>query len=137
MSTEIPQRETILVVDDGEPVRKMVCAMLEQSGYAVIEAGDGVEALRILETPRAVHLVLTDMMMPVMGGTELARRAARLRPELRVLFMSGYTSDPLVQKIGRTPALLLPKPFTASDLARKVRQVLDQPWSGLPNSSSE
>lgn len=125
------------MVEDGDSIRKMVCAMLEQIGYGVIEASDGVEALRILESLRPVHLVLTDMIMPQMSGTELARRLSQLRPDLRVLFMSGYTNDPVVRKVGRTPSIFLPKPFTASDLARKVRQALDQPWTGVPNCSPE
>jgi two-component system, cell cycle sensor histidine kinase and response regulator CckA len=134
---EIPNRETILVVEDGDSIRKMVCAMLEQAGYKVMEASGGVEALRILESHQPVHLVLTDMIMPEMGGAELARRLTRLRPDLRMMFMSGYTNDPVVRKAGRTPSLFLPKPFTASDLAHKVRQALDQPWPGLPTLTSE
>jgi len=107
--------------------------MLEQIGYRAVEAGDGAEALRILESNEQVQLVLTDMIMPEMSGTELARRLAEVRPDLRVLFMSGYTDDPVVRKVGLEPSIFLSKPFTATDLARKIRQALDMPWAGVPN----
>jgi CheY-like chemotaxis protein len=122
-------RETILVVDDAETIRKMVCAMLAQNGYGCREASDGHEALRTLEDG-PVHLVLTDVVMPGMGGAELATRLARDWPHTRVMFMSGYSDHPVVRDIERTPAHFLPKPFTASALMDKVRQVLDEPWEG-------
>ena len=124
------RKETILVVDDAEVIRKMICAMLVQNGYGCLEACDGHEALRTLEG-EPVHLVLTDVSMPGMGGTELASRLARERPEMRVVFMSGYSDHPVVRQVERTPAIFLPKPFTAGVLMEKIRQVLDQPWVGL------
>jgi len=126
-------KETILVVEDGDAVRSLVCYMLVQSGYRVLEACDGRDALRVCEThPEPIQLVLTDLVMPHMKGAELAERLRRLRPELRVLLMSGYTDDPVVQRMGRDSVAFLEKPFTSVGLVEKVRQVLDSPWNGLP-----
>ena len=119
---------TILVVEDTPAVRKMVCAMLSQTGYHCLEAGDGVEALRLLEDAGDVQLVLTDVIMPNMDGPELARQLSQVRPELRILFMSGYVEDTVVRSIGKASSLFLPKPFTATALMEKVRQALDRPW---------
>lgn len=122
---------TILVVEDSPAVRKMVCAMLSQTGYNCLEAADGAEALRLLEQAGDVQLVLTDMIMPNMDGTELACQLSRIRPELPILFMSGYVEDSVVRSIGRSSSLFLPKPFTAAALMEKVRQALDGPWLGV------
>jgi two-component system cell cycle sensor histidine kinase/response regulator CckA len=124
------RRETILVVDDAETVRKMVCAMLEQNGYGCLEACDGHQALQAIED-EPVHLVLTDIVMPGMGGAELATRLAHERPDVRIMFMSGYTEDPLLHHVGRMPSLFLAKPFTAGTLMSRIRQVLDEPWERL------
>ena len=123
--------QTILVVEDADSVRKLVCAMLTQTGYNCLEAADGAEALRVLEDGGDVQLVLTDMMMPNMDGAELARNLSRIRPELRILFMSGYTEDPVVRSLGAASRLFLSKPFTATALTEKVRGALDRPWPGL------
>jgi len=126
-------RETILVVEDGDAVRNLVCRMLVQNGYRVLEACDGRDALRLCEThPDSIELVLTDLVMPHMAGSELAERLRRARPALRILVMSGYTDEPLVQRLGRESLAFLAKPFTSVDLVEKVRQVLDSPWNGLP-----
>src|ERR1022692_1008790 len=103
-------RDTILVVEDSPAIRKMVCAMLTQTGYNCLEANDGAEALRLLQEAEDVRLVLTDVIMPNMDGTELARQLSRTRPELRILFMSGYVDDSLVRPIGRA-SLFLATPF--------------------------
>jgi two-component system, cell cycle sensor histidine kinase and response regulator CckA len=127
-----PWHETILVVEDAESIRGMVCAMLCQSGYHCLEAGDGAEALDILETDGdSVSLILTDIVMPRMTGAELARHVARIRPEIRIMFMSGYSDDAVVRTIERSAAIFLAKPFTASILIEKVREALDHPWVGL------
>lgn len=126
--------QTILIVEDAEAIRKMVCAMLTQSGYNCLEASDGTEALRLLEAAEPVQLVLTDMTMPNMDGAQLARHLSQVRPELRILFMSGYIEDPVVRSLESFSFLFLAKPFTASTLMEKVRQALDRPWQGLPDS---
>lgn len=129
--------EVILVVEDAETIRKMVCAMLSQSGYRCLEACDGEEALQIVErAPDPIDLVLTDVVMPKVGGPELARRLAAIRPGLRIVFMSGYSEDPIVRTIEHSPSIFLAKPFTAAALMEKVRQTLDRPWSGLPQANS-
>ena len=126
-------RETILVVEDGEAVRNLVCLMLVQSGYRVLEASDGRAALRLCEThPQPIQLVLTDLVMPHMKGSELVERLRRVRPELRILLMSGYTEDPVIQRLGRNSVAFLEKPFTSVSLMEKVREVLDSPWNGSP-----
>jgi two-component system, cell cycle sensor histidine kinase and response regulator CckA len=126
----ILRKETILVVDDAEAIRKMVCAVLLQHGYGCVEASDGNEALRMLNDA-AVQLVLTDVLMPGMGGAELASRLAQEQPGMRIMFMSGYSDHPVVRNVQRAPGLFLAKPFTTGVLMSKIRQVLDQPWKGL------
>ena len=120
------------MVEDVEAIRKMVCSMLSQCGYRCLEAGDGAEALRILDETREVSLILTDMVMPVLSGVELAQRVARRRPDVRIIFMSGYTDDAMVRSVEHCPTIFLAKPFTATVLMAKVRQSLAVPWNGLP-----
>jgi CheY-like chemotaxis protein len=134
-NSEDARLERILVVDDAEPIRKMVCSMLSFSGYTCLEAADGHEALAIVrDAPGSVDLVLTDIVMPEMGGPELARQLAELRPDLPIVFMSGYSDDPVVRMLEHSPALFLPKPFTAAALTEKVRAALDNPWTGVPGA---
>jgi len=134
------RNDTILVVEDSPAVRKMVCAMLTQTGYRCLEAGDGAEALRLLDAAEDVKLVLTDVVMPNMDGAELARHLSQNRPELRIVFMSGYVEDSLVRSIERISTLFLAKPFTPVALMETVRLALDLPWMGIsegrPNLTS-
>jgi PAS domain S-box-containing protein len=117
--------ETILVAEDEEGVRQLVCEMLEQLGYTVLRAADGREALGILERHGPVQLLLTDVIMPVMGGPELAKCAALRVPGMKVVYMSGYTDDTLAFYGLPQPGLaFIQKPFTPAALAEKVRQVL-------------
>jgi len=126
-------KETILVVEDGDAVRNLVCLMLVQNGYRVLEARNGHHALRVCEThPEPIQLVLTDLVMPNMQGADLAEHLRRAHPNLRILLMSGYTDEPVVQRLGRDSPAFLPKPFTSVELVEKVRRVLDAPWNGLP-----
>jgi two-component system, cell cycle sensor histidine kinase and response regulator CckA len=117
---------TVLLVEDTEPVRRMIASMLRRNGYAVLETADGAEALEVLTRGlESVHLVLTDVLMPQMSGTDLARHLARLRPGLPVLFMSGYADDPIMQSVPHSAACLLRKPFTAKVLIEAVHQALN------------
>ena len=126
-------RETILVVEDGDAVRNLVCRMLVQNGYRVLEACDGQHALRVCTAhPETIQLVLTDLVMPHMKGGELAEHLRRVRPGLRILLMSGYAGEPVLQRLGRNAIDCLTKPFTSVELAEKVREVLDRPWNELP-----
>jgi signal transduction histidine kinase/CheY-like chemotaxis protein len=118
--------ETILLVEDEERVRRAARRILEGSGYTVLEAATGAEAVRLCEThPAAIGLVVTDMVMPEMGGRELFAHVARLRPEAKILFMSGYTEDAALHDNALAPgAMFLDKPFTPVTLTRKVREAL-------------
>ena len=127
---------TVLVVEDSEPIRRVVCFMLRQNGYNCLEAANGAQALGVMRAEGDIKLVLTDVVMPEMGGAELARCVAREYPDVRVLFMSGYTDDPLVRTIERTP-IFLAKPFTAAALTSSVKRALEHPWKGLPDIRSE
>ena len=118
--------ETILLAEDAELVRQLTREILEVRGYHVIEASDGEDALQICKTyPGTIHLTLTDVVMPRMNGHELAEQAVRLRPEMRVLLMSGYADQ--ISKAGfLQPGLhFIEKPFTSNSLALKIREVLD------------
>ncbi len=119
--------ETILLVEDEEIVRSLVCNVLQAQGYSVLEAESGPEALKISEAHEGrIDLMLTDIVMPQMSGRELAHRLSLLRPEMRILYMSGYTDDTTVPDKALGPGtLLLQKPFTPEILMSRVRQVLD------------
>jgi two-component system cell cycle sensor histidine kinase/response regulator CckA len=130
------QTRTILVVDDSETIRNLVSAILSQDGYRIIEAADGADALRIMDGRLTdLDLVITDVVMPNMGGPELARRIGRTRPELRTIFISGYLDDLAMREIESMPALFLPKPFTATGLLENVRTALKRPGNGLPDGA--
>jgi two-component system cell cycle sensor histidine kinase/response regulator CckA len=118
--------ETILIVEDEEMVRELASRGLREHGYTVIEARHGVDALRQLEFRSEVDLVISDVVMPEMGGRELGRRLASLRPSLPVLYMSGYTGEDVTQRGLLEPgAPFQQKPFAPEDLARAVREMLD------------
>jgi PAS domain S-box-containing protein len=119
--------ETIMIVEDEDMVRELASRGLREHGYRVIEARQGLDALRRLETdPGAVDLVISDVVMPEMGGRELARRLTLLRPSLPVLFISGYTGEDVIDRgLLEAGAPFEQKPFAPDGLARKVREMLD------------
>jgi PAS domain S-box-containing protein len=121
--------ETILVVEDEDAVRATAVEALESSGYAVLQARDGVEAMAVADAhPGEIHLLVSDVVMPRMGGGELAQRLSARRPDIRVLFISGYPDDAVVRHgVVERGAPLLQKPFALSDFVRRVRDVLDSP----------
>jgi two-component system cell cycle sensor histidine kinase/response regulator CckA len=121
-------RETILLVEDEEDVRKLALRVLERQGYEVLAARDGDEALLICKQHKdPIHLMLTDVVMPRMSGHELAKRSLSLRPEMKVLYMSGYTDHAIVMHgILMEGVRYFQKPFTVDALAKKVREVLEQ-----------
>ncbi len=120
--------ETVLVAEDEAAVRGLLCQVLAAKGYAVLEAANGAEALGVAEGhPGPIHLVVADVVMPDLGGRELAERLRLGRPGLRVLYVSGYTDDAILRRGALEPgAAFLQKPFSPAALARKVREVLDQ-----------
>jgi DNA-binding NtrC family response regulator len=119
--------ETILLVEDEEIVRVPAQRMLSRQGYTVLVAGNADEALAIADPEQHIDLLLTDVVMPGMSGKDLAGKMTLARPELRVLYMSGYSEDVIVHQGALEPGVhLIEKPFAAEALLRKVRDVLDE-----------
>lgn len=118
--------ETILVVDDEEGVRKLVCAVLKSNGYEVLEANHSAAAFAAFEkNAHKIDMVLTDVVMPQMSGFEMGRQLAGRAPELKILYMSGYRDHDIGVPPGQVPKAFLRKPFTPDALLAKVREVLD------------
>ena len=122
-----PSSETILVVEDEETVRRLAREVLKMQGYTVLEARDGLEALAICDQQdMTIDLMLTDVVMPRISGPKLIKRALSIRPEMRIVCMSGYTDTSMLDHGEFDPSIpFLQKPFTPGALARKVREVLD------------
>ncbi len=116
---------TVLVVDDEPEVRKLVAAMLVRNGYKVLSADSGENAIRLFRNNPDTELLLTDVVAPGMSGPMIADEIAALKPEIKVLFMSGYDGTQVVQRyVIEKGYSLLVKPFTVEQLERKVRGVL-------------
>ena len=129
-SVSVPRgTETVLLVEDAAAVRAVAKQVLERQGYTVLEAPDGDVALHVAHKHRGpIHLLLTDVVMPVLSGRRLAEQLALVRPDMKVLYASGYTDDSVVRHgILEAGTAYLQKPFTPDSLARKVREVLDAP----------
>jgi len=131
--------ETILVVEDEEALREVARRALDAAGYTVLSAADGDEALVTnAQHVGDVHLLVTDVVMPRMSGRTLAQELSKRRPTLKVLYMSGYADDAIVQHgVLETGTHFLGKPFTADDLTRKVREVLDSGVTNLADGHEE
>ena len=124
-----PARETVLVVEDEEGVRALMQKILRRQGYTVIEAANGAEALELVKSrEETIHLLVTDVVMPQMGGRVLAEQLKGIRPDIKVLYVSGFTDDAVIQS-GLLPpgTAFLQKPFTLSSLLAKVREILTGP----------
>jgi CheY-like chemotaxis protein len=119
--------ETVLLAEDEPTVRRLMRRVLDARGYGVVEAADGAEALALAEAhPGPIDLVITDVVMPGLSGGALAERMKDVHPESRVLYVSGYADDAVARHgVQSEDAAFLAKPFTADDLSRKVREVLD------------
>ena len=122
-------RETVLLVEDDDAIRRVVLESLRMNGYTVLEAADGSQAIMICERrEQPIDLLITDVVMPLMSGPELVRRVKAVRPDLPTLFISGYTDKALIhQGLREAGTVFLQKPFTPDVLVRKVREVLDGP----------
>ena len=118
--------ETILLVEDEDIVREVTARILRNQGYTVVEAKNGEQALRRCDEHRGpLHLLLTDVVMPQMSGQELARQVRMLRPDVRVLYTSGYSDTIMLRQSAQIRGVFLQKPFTVRELLAKVREVLD------------
>jgi two-component system, cell cycle sensor histidine kinase and response regulator CckA len=126
-SDALQGHEIVLVVEDDDGVRRLACDTLKRCGYSVLEARNGVEAIEIAEeTSGPIHALVTDVVMPQMGGRRLADRLVETRPNIAVLFMSGYTEDSMLRHgVLHNDVAFLHKPFTPSALASKLREALD------------
>jgi PAS domain S-box-containing protein len=131
-AADVGGTETILIVEDQAEVRALAQRILQDAGYRVLAAANGDEALRLCQLRGGpIHLMITDVIMPVMNGCELANRLHRFRPELKVLFMSGYMDQVVLHRGGVTAEVaFLQKPFTPESIAAKVREVLGPPPAG-------
>jgi CheY-like chemotaxis protein len=125
--------ETVLLVEDEDPLRQLACTCLETGGYKALSVPDAKTALELIDdNPETIDLLLTDVIMPGMSGRELADIVGKLRPGIKVLFMSGYTND-LIAQYGVLDAgtLLLEKPFTCTHCSMRSTR----PWEPLPGSA--
>lgn len=126
----VPARghETILLVEDEDLIRQMTKKSLQQNGYVVLVASNGLQGLEVAQNyPGQIDLLLTDVMMPLLSGPELAQRLSTLRPSMRVMFMSGYAGEVNSNPDQQVSANYLRKPFRLGDLTKKVREILDSP----------
>ncbi|MBW1724692.1 MAG: response regulator [Deltaproteobacteria bacterium] len=123
-----PGSESVLVVEDNHSLRKLVCNILEKYGYQVQEAPNGEEALKVIaENEKPIHLLVTDVIMPGMGGRMLAERLQSQQPDIKVLFMSGYMDQTIShQDLSAAELNFIEKPFSPQKLANKIREILDQ-----------
>jgi PAS domain S-box-containing protein len=121
-----PGSETILLVEDEDVVRTLARRVLERAGYTVLACADGAEALAVAERhEEPIHLLLTDVVMPGLRGHEVARRVAASRPEIKVLYMSGYADEALLAPSAIDHEALIEKPFAVENLTRRVREALE------------
>jgi two-component system cell cycle sensor histidine kinase/response regulator CckA len=121
-----PVEDTVLVVEDAEGLRELLRRLLQRQGYTVLIASNADEALRLFEEHPSIDLLLTDVVMPGASGPELTKQLIERRPDLKVVYMSGYTAEAIVQHGVLKPGIaFLHKPFTSDTLARKLREVLD------------
>ena len=119
--------QTVLVVEDAEGLRELARRLLERQGYTVLVAANADEALRLFEQNASIDVLLTDVVMPGASGPELTRQLVERRPALKVIYMSGYTEEAIVQHGVLNPGIaFLHKPFTSETLGRKIREVLDR-----------
>src|SRR5438874_2084028 len=124
-----PRPTTILLVEDEPEVRNVICRVLGKHGFTVLQAADGLDALELLNSQTApIDLLISDVVMPNMNGIELRKRLLETRPDLKVIFLSGYPEGMLQREtLSAKNTFLIEKPFTPSQLADKVKAVLGLP----------
>lgn len=122
LSEKLRGTETLLVVEEEEPVRSLVVRLLSMLGYTILEAADAHEALRIAQSRKQIHAVLTDIVMPEIQGPQLVQELLQLHPEIKSVYMSGYTRGAI--ELDET-IVVVQKPFAPKELARKIREALD------------
>jgi len=120
--------ETILIVEDDKEVRKLAVRILTRQGYSVLDGSYGDEAFDVCRQHKGpIHLLLTDVVMPGLDGRALSESLSKLHPEMKVLYMSGYTEDTVIHRgVMEKGMNYIQKPFTVSGLINKVREVLDR-----------
>jgi CheY-like chemotaxis protein len=116
---------TVLIAEDEAEVRMLTARILQREGYDVLEAADGEEAVELAKGPARIDVLLTDVVMPGVSGSEVAARVRELRPDIKIIYMSGYTHD-MIDRHGvfEPGTAFLQKPFSARALARTVHDVL-------------
>ncbi len=118
--------QTVLVVEDEPLVRLLIIDVLDELGYQVLEAGDGPSGLRILQSPQRIDLLITDIGLPGLNGRQVADAARVTRPDLKVLFMTGYAENAAITKGILDPRMqMITKPFVMDVLARRIRELMD------------
>jgi CheY-like chemotaxis protein len=119
--------ETILLVEDDEVLRKATCSVLQGYGYNVLDAGDGDEAVIVsLQHPEPISLLVTDVVMPRLGGRALSERLRALRPGLKTLYVSGYADDAVLRHdVAHEQVAFVQKPFSPVSIGLRIREVLD------------
>ncbi len=123
--------ETVLLVEDADELRRLITLLLNRQGYTVLAAANATQARQLFDEHSAIDLLITDVVMPDTSGPELTRELMAERPALKVIYMSGYTEDTIVQHGVLLPGIaFLPKPFTAESLGAKIRSVLSSPLPG-------
>jgi two-component system cell cycle sensor histidine kinase/response regulator CckA len=120
--------ETILIAEDDAAVRKVIVRTMENLGYHILQAGNGIEAVQVaMNYKDTIHMLLTDTVMPKLNGLELAKELKKDRPQMRVLFMSGYPREILSSEVPVDESInLIQKPFTNNAIAERIREGLDQ-----------
>jgi CheY-like chemotaxis protein len=117
--------ETILLLEDEDSLREMVCEILTAQGYYVLQAGRGAQAIATAQGYKSsIHLILSDVVLPDMNGPSIAAKIQALHPEVRVLYVSGYAEVPVAQQLIAEGAILMQKPVSRKDLLRKVHEML-------------
>jgi len=131
-SPEVASYGTVLLAEDQDSIRDVLCEFLESKGYKVLSAQNGGQAVDIAEHHLgSIDVLVTDVIMPEIRGIELAKRATELHPDIRVIFMSGYSEDALMENrlLSERSMTLIQKPFDPEELAQKIRESLSRDFS--------